>query len=201
MDPVSSLHVKRVRSFARDSLARVSFSSQQYRIIDVTNSISKSRNTRIIEALVIAILVFTTATIGSRATIPNIAEWYEGLIKPSFNPPNWIFGPVWTLLYALMTYAAWRVMGRIDTRRDTILLAIVFIAQLLFNALWSIVFFGMHNPAYALIVVVFLEASVIAMILVFARYDRVAALTQLPYAAWVAFASLLNLSIVLLNPN
>lgn len=201
MDPVSSLHVKRVRSFARDSLARVSFSSQQNRIIDVTNSISKSRKTRIIEALVIAILVFTTATIGSRATIPNIAEWYEGLIKPSFNPPNWIFGPVWTLLYALMTYAAWRVMGRIDTRRDTILLAIVFIAQLLFNALWSIIFFGMHNPAYALIVVVFLEASVIAMILVFARYDRVAALTQLPYAAWVAFASLLNLSIVLLNPN
>ena len=93
------------------------------------------------------------------------------------------------------------VMGRIDTRRDTILFAIVSIAQLLFNALWSIVFFGMHNPAYALIVVVFLEASVIAMILVFARYDRVAALTQLPYAAWVAFASLLNLSIVLLNPN
>jgi len=190
-----------VCSFARDTHARVSFSRKQSRIIDVTNSISKSRKTRIIEALVIAILVFTTATIGSRATIPNIPDWYEGLIKPSFNPPNWIFGPVWTLLYALMTYAAWRVMGRIDTRRDTILFAIVFIAQLLFNALWSIVFFGMHNPAYALIVVVFLEASVIAMILVFARYDRVAALTQLPYAAWVAFASLLNLSIVLLNQN
>ena len=100
-----------------------------------------------------------------------------------------------------MTYAAWRVIGRIETRRDFILVTITFIAQLIFNALWSIIFFGMHNPAYALIVVVVLEASVIAMILVFARYDRVAALTQLPYAAWVAFASLLNLSIVLLNPN
>jgi len=167
----------------------------------VTNSTSKSRKTRIIEALVIAILVFTTATIGSHATIPNIPDWYEGLIKPSFNPPNWIFGPVWTLLYVLMTYAAWRVIGSIDTRRDTIFIAFLFIAQLIFNALWSIVFFGMHNPAYALIVVVLLEASVIAMILVFARYDRVAAVTQLPYAGWVAFASLLNLSIVLLNPN
>ena len=188
-------------SFERAFHARASFSSKKNRIFDVTSSISKSRKTRIIEALVIAILVFTTATIGSRATIPNIPDWYEGLIKPSFNPPNWIFGPVWTLLYALMTYAAWRVIGRIDTRRETIFIAFVFIAQLVFNALWSIVFFGMHNPAYALIVVVLLEASVIAMILVFARYDRVAAITQLPYAGWVAFASLLNLSIVLLNPN
>ena len=190
-----------MRSFERDDHARVSFRSKQNRIIDVTNSLSKSRKTRVIEALVIAILVFITATIGSRATIPNIPDWYEGLIKPSFNPPNWIFGPVWTLLYVLMTYAAWRVMGRIETKRHTILVATVFILQLFFNALWSIVFFGMHNPAYALIVVIFLEASVIAMILVFARYDRVAAVTQLPYAGWVAFASLLNLSIVLLNPN
>lgn len=159
----------------------------------------KSRKTRIIEAIVILLLVFITATIGSRATIPNIPDWYEGLTKPSFNPPNWIFGPVWTLLYVLMAYAAWRVIGRIETRGALIGVTIVFIFQLVFNALWSIVFFGMHNPTLALIVVMFLEASVIAMILMFARHDRFAALTQLPYAAWVAFASLLNLAIVLLN--
>ena len=170
------------------------------RIIDLDGSLQKSRKTRVIEALVIAAMVFITATIGSRATIPNIPEWYEGLIKPSFNPPNWIFGPVWTLLYLLMTYAAWRVFGRLESRRDHVKLALVFIVQLFSNALWSIVFFGMHNPAAALLVVILLEASVIAMILAFAKHDRVAALTQLPYAAWVAFASLLNLSIVLLNP-
>lgn len=168
-------------------------------MIDVTEPFLKSRKTRLIELIVIAILVFTTATIGSRATIPNISEWYEGLIKPSFNPPNWIFGPVWTLLYAMMTYAAWRVLGRLETRRDLVRVALTFIAQLIFNALWSIVFFGMHDPASALAVVACLEASVIAMILVFARYDRLAAFTQLPYAAWVAFASLLNLAIVFLN--
>lgn len=172
----------------------------QNRIIDLDGSLQKSRKTRVIEAVVIAVLVFITATIGSRATIPNIPEWYEGLIKPSFNPPNWIFGPVWTLLYAVMTYAAWRVFGRLETQRDKINFALVFIAQLFFNALWSIVFFGMRNPTAGLLVVVFLEASVIAMILVFAKYDRTAALTQLPYATWVAFASLLNLAIVLLNP-
>ena len=182
------------------SSASTQTTADQDRIIDLDGSLQKSRKTRVIEALVIAAIVFITATIGSRATIPNIPEWYEGLIKPSFNPPNWIFGPVWTLLYAVMTYAAWRVFGRLETQRDKIKFSLVFIAQLFFNALWSIVFFGMHNPAVALLVVVFLETSVIAMILVFAKYDRTAAFTQLPYAAWVAFASLLNLAIVLLNP-
>jgi tryptophan-rich sensory protein len=168
------------------SSASTQTTADQDRIIDLDGSLQKSRKTRVIEALVIAAIVFITATIGSRATIPNIPEWYEGLIKPSFNPPNWIFGPVWTLLYAVMTYAAWRVFGRLETQRDKIKFSLVFIAQLFFNALWSIVFFGMHNPAVAL--------------LVFAKYDRTAAFTQLPYAAWVAFASLLNLAIVLLNP-
>jgi len=172
----------------------------QNRIIDLDGSIQKSRKTRVIEAVVIAALVFITASIGSRATIPNIPEWYEGLMKPSFNPPNWIFGPVWTLLYALMTYAAWRVFGTLETQRDKIKCALAFIAQLFFNALWSIIFFGLHNPAAGLLVVIFLEASVVTMILVFAKHDRIAALTQLPYAAWVAFASLLNFAIVLLNP-
>lgn len=175
--------------------------SAQHGIIELDGAIHKSRKTRILEAIVIAALVFITATIGSRATIPNIPEWYEGLIKPSFNPPNWIFGPVWTLLYALMTYAAWRVLGRPEAQHDLVKLAFIFILQLFFNALWSIVFFGMHNPTVGLLVVVCLEVSVIVMILAFAKYDRVAALTQLPYAAWVAFASLLNLAILFLNPS
>ena len=161
---------------------------------------SKNRKTRFIEAIVIVGLVLVTSVIGSRATIPNIAGWYDGLTKPSFNPPNWVFGPAWTLLYALMAYAAWRALDSVRARRDYIRLGALFIAQLFFNALWSIVFFGMQNPFAALFVVVLLEVSVIAMIIGFARYDRLAAATQLPYAAWVAFASILNLAIVLLNP-
>lgn len=154
---------------------------------------------RIIEALVILALAFATGAIGSRATLPNIPTWYEGLIKPSFNPPNWIFGPVWTVLYLTMSYACWRVLGCTSDRRARRSIMLIFVIQLFFNALWSIVFFGLMNPLWGLLVVACLESSVIAMIFVFARFDRVAAATQLPYAAWVAFASLLNLAIVLLN--
>ena len=156
--------------------------------------------TRLLHAIFALVSVVITAIIGTRATIPNIPDWYEGLTKPFFNPPNWVFGPVWTLLYAVLAYSFWRVLGRSGPDRSIRWPVIAFLVQLFFNALWSVVFFGMHNPALALPVVVALEASVVAMIFAFARIDRLAGALQWPYAFWVAFASLLNLAIVFLNP-
>jgi translocator protein len=155
---------------------------------------------RIIEFGVIFLIVAVASGIGSRATIPNIPVWYEGLAKPSFNPPNWIFGPVWTVLYLLMTYSAWRVLGREMTKKLKAAAIVIFLIQLTLNMLWSVVFFGMHDPATAFIVVIGMEISIIAMILTFARIDPLAAALQIPYAFWVAFASILNLMVMLLNP-
>ena len=154
---------------------------------------------RMMELVAIAAIVFIAGYIGTAATIPNIPTWYAGLNKPSFNPPNWIFGPVWTTLYILMIWACWRVMG---LARGTALLRpalIIFAVQLVLNALWSVVFFGLHSPGWALLVIVLLELSLMAMILVFAQIDEWAAGSQLPYIFWVTFASILNLSVYLLN--
>jgi tryptophan-rich sensory protein len=145
-------------------------------------------------------LSLAAGAIGGFATASSVGSWYATLNKPAFNPPNTVFGPVWTLLYAVLAYSFWRVLGRLGPDRPIRWPAVAFLVQLFFNALWSVVFFGMHNPALALPVVVALEASVIAMIFAFARIDRLAGALQWPYAFWVAFASLLNLAIVLLNP-
>lgn len=160
---------------------------------------SASRVRRIIELVLIAALVFGAAYLGTAATLPNIPTWYAGLNKPSFNPPNWLFGPVWTVLYGVMIWSYWRILGLARGLPKLRLATLAFGVQLALNALWSVVFFGLHRPGLALVIVVALELSVVGMILCFARIDRWAAGSQLPYAFWVAFASLLNLSIFLLN--
>ena len=154
---------------------------------------------RSMELGIIAALVIAAGYIGTTATIPNIPTWYAGINKPSFNPPNWVFGPVWTSLYLLMIWSCWRVLG---VARHTPLLkpALGFFAvQLVLNALWSVVFFGLQSPGWALLVIVALELTLMAMILVFAQIDEWAAASQMPYVFWVAFATILNLSVYLLN--
>jgi tryptophan-rich sensory protein len=99
-----------------------------------------------------------------------------------------------------MTYSAWRILGRESTRGLRWAASVIFIVQLGLNMLWSIVFFGLHDPASAFIVVIAMEIAIVAMILIFARIDPLAAGLQIPYAFWVAFASLLNLMVMLLNP-
>ncbi|PSC04878.1 TspO protein [Alsobacter soli] len=143
--------------------------------------------------------VALAAIIGNVATMPNIPTWYAGLAKPSFNPPNWVFGPVWGLLYLGMAFAFWRVL-RIDAAAPGRGAAIaIFVVQLALNAFWSVAFFGMHNPPLGLVVVIALEIAILATIALFRRIDPVAGWVLLPYAAWVAFATVLNLSIVRLN--
>lgn len=122
-------------------------------------------------------------------------EWYASLTKPSFNPPNWIFGPVWTMLYVLIAIAGWRTWER---RKGGGTMALWW-AQLILNFAWSPVFFGWQMPGLALAVILALLAAIIAFVGATWRVDRLSALLFLPYAAWVAFASALNGAIVTLN--
>ena len=137
------------------------------------------------------------AVIGSMATTPNIPTWYASLEKPGFTPPNWLFGPVWTVLYALMAIAAWRIWRhRVPGRTKALA---VFFLQLGFNLSWSIVFFGLRSPLGGLVIILLLLAMIVWMILLFRPIDPPAAWSMVPYAAWVAYATALNLAIVLLN--
>jgi tryptophan-rich sensory protein len=121
--------------------------------------------------------------------------WYAGLAKPSFNPPAWLFGPVWTVLYVLIAVAGWRVWQR--DRSDWPMK--LWWAQLALNFLWTPVFFAAHQIGPALVVILLMLAAILAFIVTAWRLDRVAAWLFVPYAAWVAFASLLNGSIWMLN--
>jgi tryptophan-rich sensory protein len=144
--------------------------------------------------------ILLAAMLGNAATLPNIAPWYENLAKPPFTPPNWVFGPAWTILYVLMGVAFYRIL-RLDPqtpgRGRAILL---FAAQLVLNAAWSFAFFAAHSPPLGIAVILPLEALILATIAVFWNLDRTAAWLMAPYALWVAFAAYLNGGIWMLNP-
>ena len=122
--------------------------------------------------------------------------WYASLQKPVWNPPNWLFGPVWTLLYASMAVAAWRAWRSPNVPRGAMLL---FSVQLVLNALWSWIFFGLHLPGLAFLEICTLLAGIAATTWLFARADRIAGALMLPYLAWVAFAAALNFALWRLN--
>jgi tryptophan-rich sensory protein len=144
-------------------------------------------------------VVFAASLIGNAATMPNIPTWYAEIQKPWFTPPNWLFGPVWTLLFTGLIVAFYRIL-RLDPltpgRRRAI---IIFIAQIAFNALWSIAFFGMRSPGLGLVVIVFLWSSIVANMIAFRRLDRLSFWAFPPYLAWVTFAGALNLAIYQIN--
>ncbi len=143
--------------------------------------------------------VIVASLLGQWATYPNIVTWYEGLAKSSFNPPNWIFAPVWTTLYVLMAYAVWRVLGVTGKPAERRVALTLFFVQLALNALWSWLFFGLHNPFAGLINIIPQLLIIVATILRFRRLDALAAGCLVPLAAWVAFAGLLNFEIWRLN--
>lgn len=122
-------------------------------------------------------------------------EWYDGLAKPPFNPPDWVFGPVWTILYVLVAVAGWRVW--LERRTGGAMTA--WWLQLGLNFLWTPVFFTLESIGGALIVIVALLATIVVFIALAWNRDRIAAWLFVPYAAWVAFATLLNASILALN--
>lgn len=137
--------------------------------------------------------------IGSVFTIPSIAGWYAGIVKPYFNPPAWVFEPVWTTLFMLMGVSAFLIWKKGLDRRDVKIALGIFLGQLVLNTLWSIIFFSLHSPGVALIEIVFLWLSILATIVVFARISKTAAWLLSPYILWVSFAMYLNCSIWLLN--
>lgn len=150
--------------------------------------------TRSILGLAVSVLLCFSTTVVSVMAAPD--EWYASLSKPSFNPPNWIFGPVWTTLYLMMGVAAWGVWryGR-NCRAALTLFAI----QLALNAAWSPLFFGLHRPDLALIDLIALWIAIVVTIVAFHRQVRWAAMLLLPYLAWVSFAGVLNFAIWRLN--
>jgi translocator protein len=123
--------------------------------------------------------------------------WYDSLAKPTFNPPDWVFGPVWTLLYILMGVAAWLVWRRYGARARGALT--LFVAQLAFNVGWSAMFFGLRSPGLAFAWICVLWVLIVATVVAFWRLRRAAGALLLPYLVWVSFAAVLNYSIWQLN--
>lgn len=159
------------------------------------------RQPRLWLAALLAILpVVAASLIGSTVTVPQIPGWYAGLAKPPFNPPNWLFAPVWTTLFALMALAAFRIWRRPAGTEGRARALVVHHLQLALNVLWSCVFFGLNSPASGLIVIALLLAAMIWTMRCFAGLgDRFSAALFAPYLAWVSFAALLNASIWWLN--
>ncbi len=131
------------------------------------------------------------------STASSIGGWYQTIQKPSWNPPNWIFGPVWTVLYILMGIAAALVWHSRSPDKKTAL--IIFTVQFILNLLWSYIFFGMHNLPLALIEIILLAVFIAVTLHWFLKVNRTAALLLLPYLMWVSFASTLTFTIFILN--
>jgi benzodiazapine receptor len=149
--------------------------------------------------LVSLIVCFSAALLGSFATTPQIATWYAALNKPVFNPPNWIFAPVWTLLFAMMAVAAWLIWEKGLAKKGVKPALLVFLEQLAVNVLWSFLFFAWHNVWGAYVCIIVLWGLILITIIRFAKIDRIAAWLLVPYILWVSFASFLNLAVALLN--
>lgn len=132
-------------------------------------------------------------------TVTGVESWYQTINKPSWNPPNWIFGPVWTALYIMMGVAlflVWKSSGNANTKKLALLL---FAAQMLLNFFWSFIFFSLQQPGWAFAEIVVLWLLILATIFAFARLNNMAAWLLVPYISWVSFAAILNFTIWQLN--
>jgi benzodiazapine receptor len=136
----------------------------------------------------------------STVTRPSVETWYPTIIKPGFNPPNWVFMPVWSILYILMAVAAGLVWDKIKEQNEEVKKALgFFLIQLTLNAIWSYIFFGLKNPMLALIEIALLWLMIYETYLKFLKINKTAGYLLIPYMVWVAFAGILNASIWWLN--
>jgi benzodiazapine receptor len=148
--------------------------------------------------VVLIVICFAAAAIGSAFTTPSVPGWYASLTKPAWTPPAWVFGPVWSALYLAMAFAAWLVWRRagFSSARGALML---FAAQLVLNVCWSAIFFRVHRPGLAFAEILLLWLMILAATLAFRPLSRAAAWLMVPYLLWVAFAATLNYSIWKLN--
>ncbi|MBC7552671.1 MAG: tryptophan-rich sensory protein [Taibaiella sp.] len=144
------------------------------------------------------VLTLAVGGLSGIATVGGVKGWYTTLLKPAFNPPNYLFGPVWTLLYLLMGVSLYIILQEQATPAKKRAL-VIFGVQLSLNAFWSIIFFNFHEVGWALIEIISIWMSVLLMIITFYKINKTAGLLQLPYLAWVSFATILNAAIFYLN--
>jgi len=138
--------------------------------------------------------------LSSLVTAESVKTWYPTLKKPFFNPPNWIFAPVWSLLYVLMGIAGGLVWNQLENNRELVKKGLFFFtAQLLLNAMWSYLFFGLHNILLAVIEIILLWLIVFETYLIFKKIDKTAAKLFIPYILWISFATILTIFIYILN--
>ncbi|MDI1286040.1 MAG: tryptophan-rich sensory protein [Reyranella sp.] len=158
----------------------------------------RSRIAEIIGLVLFLAFCLGIGALGAAVTASSVNTWYADLNKPPFNPPNEVFGPVWTVLYVMMATAAWRVWRAADRETAQGPLT-MFALQLALNLGWSVAFFGLERTGAAVAVILVLELAVIATAFAFRPIDRLAALLMVPYALWVGFATVLNIAIWRLN--
>ena len=151
---------------------------------------------KILTFFLFLIVTFSASLIGSVTTLNFKEPWYSLLNKPAFNPPDWIFGPVWTTLYLMMTISIWFFW---HTKNRDINTVYIYFIHLIFNTTWSIVFFVFHNIELALIVLILLIALIINLIFRFRRVKMISAYLMIPYLLWCSYALILNTSLIILN--
>jgi tryptophan-rich sensory protein len=180
------------------------------------------KTNNLLKLLASIVICESAGVVGSAFTIRAVNGWYKNINKPIFNPPNWIFGPVWTTLFVLMgisLYLVWAkkfvVKNELKIQRkkswnfvsqkffagkwQKINIVLIFATQLILNTAWSVIFFGMHNPVAAFFELLMLWFAILFTIVNFYRVSKIAAYLLIPYILWVSFAGILNLSIFILN--
>lgn len=155
---------------------------------------------KITRILTVIVTCLAIGYLSGIVTKSSILTWYPTLVKPSFNPPNWVFSPVWSMLYIMMGIAAGLVWDRIESEKEMVKKALVLFAiQLALNALWSYLFFGLKNPMLAGLEIIVLWLMIYETYIQFAKINKIAGYLFIPYLLWVSFAAVLNASIWFLN--
>jgi benzodiazapine receptor len=151
---------------------------------------------KLLSFLLFVIITYSASLIGGLATINFKEPWYSMLVMPSYNPPDWVFAPVWTTLYLFMTIAIWKFWHSKNRDIDTIY---IYIVHLIFNTTWSIVFFVFHKIFLALLILIILIALIIILMQRFSKINLISYYLMIPYLLWCFYALILNLSLFILN--
>ena len=162
-------------------------------------AITRSTKFSFFPLLISLVITLGIGFVASSVTRPQIAGWYSTLVKPSFNPPAWLFAPVWACVYVLIAVSAYLVWQQRDGSTNYLTARAVYIIQLALNFSWSIVFFGLHAIPAALLIIILLWLIIVLNIRWFGKVSKTAGWLLLPYFLWVSYATLLNFSIYTLN--